>query len=76
MACSVNSVFPLRMEAALLWRRFDLMENTPWEVNMGWSVHLEKGDFRGKGALVAAKGKERFPQDIFNAVLAFDEEPR
>ncbi|WP_372683504.1 aminomethyltransferase family protein [Desulfosarcina sp.] len=60
MACSVNSVFPLRMEAALLWRRFDLMENTPWEVNMGWSVHLEKGDFRGKDALVAAKGKERF----------------
>jgi aminomethyltransferase len=48
------------MEAALLWRRFDLMENTPWEVNMGWSVHLKKGDFRGKEALVAAKGKERF----------------
>ncbi|MDY0223190.1 MAG: aminomethyltransferase family protein [Desulfobacterium sp.] len=60
MPCSIASVFPVRMEAALLWRRFDLMENTPWEVNMSWAVDLNKGDFRGKDALVTAKGKERF----------------
>ena len=60
MPCSINSVFPVRMEAALLWRRFDLMENTPWEVNMPWAIAANKGDFRGKEALMAAKGKERF----------------
>jgi aminomethyltransferase len=60
MPCSLSSVFPLRMEAGLLWRRFDLMENTPWEVDMGWVVHRNKGDFRGKDALMKAEGKERF----------------
>lgn len=60
MPCSLSSIFPLRMEAGLLWRRFDLMENTPWEVNMGWSIDRNKGDFRGKEALMAAKGKERY----------------
>lgn len=60
MPCSLSSVFPLRMEAGLLWRRFDLMENTPWEVGMGWVVNRNKGDFRGRQALMAAEGKERF----------------
>lgn len=57
--CSLSSIFPLRMEAGLLWRRFDLMENTPWEVGMGWSIAKNKVDFRGKEAVMAAKGKER-----------------
>jgi aminomethyltransferase len=60
MPCSLSSIFSLRMEAGLLWRRFDLMENTPWEVRMGWVVHRNKGDFRGKEAVLAAEGKERF----------------
>jgi aminomethyltransferase len=60
MPCSLSSVFPLRMEAGLLWRRFDLMENTPWEVGMGWIVNRSKGDFRGREALMAAEGNERF----------------
>lgn len=60
MPCSINSIFPIRMEAALLWRRFDLMENTPWEVNMNWCFDRNKGDFRGKEAALAAEGKERF----------------
>jgi aminomethyltransferase len=60
MPCSIASIFPVRMEAGLLWRRFDLMENTPWEVNMGWAVHEDKQDFRGKEALMAARGNERF----------------
>ncbi|MCG8642398.1 MAG: aminomethyltransferase family protein [Desulfobacterales bacterium] len=60
MPCSIASIFPVRMEAALSWRRFDLMENTPWEVNMGWAVDLNKGDFRGRDAVLAAKGNERF----------------
>jgi aminomethyltransferase len=60
MPCSFSSVFPLRMEAGLRWRRFDLMEFTPWEVGMGWVVSRTKGDFRGKEAVLAAEGKERF----------------
>ncbi len=60
MPCSINSIFPIRMEAALLWRRFDLMENTPWEVNMSWCFDRNKEDFRGKEAALAAEGKERY----------------
>ncbi|MGB3221339.1 MAG: aminomethyltransferase family protein [Desulforhopalus sp.] len=60
MPCSLSSIFPLRMEAGLLWRRFDLMENSPWEVNMGWCFNRNKGDFRGKDAALASEGKERF----------------
>jgi len=34
-------------------------ENTPWEVDFGWSVSRTKGDFRGREALFALEGKER-----------------
>jgi aminomethyltransferase len=60
MACSIASLFPLRLEAGLVWRRFDLMEQTPWEVGLGWTVDRDKDDFRGKETLWSAKGKERY----------------
>ena len=61
MPCSLSSIFTLRIEAGLVWRRFDLMEKTPYEVGLGWTVHPEKeADYRGKDAVLAAKGKERF----------------
>jgi aminomethyltransferase len=34
-------------------------ENTPWEVDFGWSVSRSKSDFRGREALLALEGKER-----------------
>jgi aminomethyltransferase len=34
-------------------------DNTPWEVGMGWAVARNKGDFRGKQALLALEGKEK-----------------
>jgi len=34
-------------------------QNTPWEVNMGWAVSRNKGDFRGKQAVFALEGKEK-----------------
>ena len=34
-------------------------ENTPWEVDMGWAVARNKGDFRGKQAVFALEGKEK-----------------
>lgn len=58
--CSLSTIFTLRLEAGLLWRRFDLMEHTPWEVRSGWTVSRNKGDFRGKEATLAAEGKERY----------------
>jgi aminomethyltransferase len=34
-------------------------QNTPWEVDMGWAVARNKGDFRGKQAVFALEGKEK-----------------
>lgn len=34
-------------------------ENTPWEVNMGWAVSRDKGDFRGKQAVFELEGREK-----------------
>ena len=33
--------------------------NTPWEVGMGWAVSRDKGDFRGKQAVLELEGKEK-----------------
>ena len=34
-------------------------QNTPWEVNFGWAVSRNKGDFRGKQAVFDLEGKEK-----------------
>jgi len=34
-------------------------QNTPWEVDMGWAVSRNKGDFRGKQAVLELEGKEK-----------------
>lgn len=51
----------VRVESSLLFFPFDMPmpDTTPWEVKADWSVDLTKGDFIGKAALAAAKGKER-----------------
>ena len=44
---------------------FDMPEGdtSPWEVNMGWCIDLDKeADYIGKAAVVALKGKERIKQ--------------
>lgn len=63
MPCSWNALDISRVEAGLLFYPFDMPEGdtTPWEINYHWSVS-DKGDYRGKQALMAAKGKERFSQ--------------
>ena len=33
--------------------------NTPWEVDMGWAISRNKGDFRGKQAVFELEGKEQ-----------------
>ncbi|MCB5186541.1 aminomethyltransferase family protein [Methylobacillus caricis] len=62
---SWNSLELTRIEAALLFFPFEMPEGdtTPWEVNMGWGVDLDKkGSYTGKEAVLALKGKERIHQ--------------
>ena len=63
--CSWNALDLTRVEAGLLFFPFEMPEGdtTPWEVNMDWAVDLDKkGDYIGKAAVTASKGKERVKQ--------------
>lgn len=54
-----------RVEGALLFFPFEMPEGdtTPWEVNMDWAIDLDKkGDYTGKQAVLAARGRERVKQ--------------
>lgn len=65
IAASWNSLDLTRIEAGLLFFPFEMVEGdtTPWEVNMGWGVDIDKaGDYIGKAAVLASRGKERFKQ--------------
>lgn len=60
MPCSFTALDKVRIEAGLLFYGYDMTDdNTPWEVGLGFTVSKTKGDFRGKDAVMAAKGKER-----------------
>ncbi|WP_299075884.1 aminomethyltransferase family protein [uncultured Ruegeria sp.] len=57
--CSFTALDKVRIEAGLLFYGYDMTEdNTPWEVGLGFTVSGSKGEFRGKTAVMAAKGKE------------------
>ena len=61
MPCSFTALDKVRIEAALLFFGYDMTaEHTPWEVGLGFSVNLNKGDFRGRDAALASQGQERF----------------
>lgn len=62
MAGSWGALNALRIESGLLFFPLDMPESdtTPWEVGFGWSISNKAADFRGKQAVLAAKGKERF----------------
>ncbi len=61
MPCSFASLDKVRIEAALLFFGYDMTaEHTPWEVGLGFTVSRNKGDFRGKQAVLASEGQERF----------------
>jgi aminomethyltransferase len=62
---SWNSLDLTRIEAALLFFPFEMPEGdtTPWEVNMGWGVDVnKKGDYIGKDAVLQMRGRERVKQ--------------
>ena len=59
MPCSFTALDKVRIEAGLLFYGYDMTEeNTPWEVGLGFTVSETKPDFRGRDALMAAKGNE------------------
>ena len=61
MPCSFTALDKVRIEAALLFFGYDMtVEHTPWEVGLGFTINLNKADYRGKQAVIASKGKERF----------------
>ena len=61
MPCSFTSLDKVRVEATLLFYGYDMTtEHTPWEVGLGWTINRNKNDFRGKEAVFASEGKERF----------------
>jgi aminomethyltransferase len=65
IAASWDSLDITRIEAGLLFFPFEMPEGdtTPWEVNMGWGVDVnKKADYLGKDALLMLKGRERFKQ--------------
>ncbi|MEX0302788.1 MAG: aminomethyltransferase family protein [Leisingera sp.] len=69
MPCSFTALDKVRIEAGLLFYGYDMTEeNTPWEVGLGFTVSSAKGDFRGKDAAMAAKGREK----ISNVCLDID----
>ena len=60
MPCSFTALDKVRIEAGLLFYGYDMTtDHTPWEVGLGFTISKSKGDFRGKSALMAAKGKEK-----------------
>ena len=61
MPCSFASLDKVRIESALLFFGYDMTaEDTPWEVGLGFTVDRNKDDFRGKSAVLATAGHERF----------------
>ncbi|MEM7075251.1 MAG: aminomethyltransferase family protein [Pseudomonadota bacterium] len=59
MPCSFTALDKVRIEAGLLFYGYDMTEeNTPWEVGLGFTVSTSKRDFRGKAALMTARGNE------------------
>ncbi|MCK8516427.1 aminomethyltransferase family protein [Methylonatrum kenyense] len=61
MPGSWTALNTMRTEAGLLFYPLDMPEGdvTPWEVGLGWTIATE-GDYRGRAAVLAARGKERF----------------
>jgi aminomethyltransferase len=57
---SVPAIESIGVESGLmLYEAEATEENTPWEVDFGWAVSRDKGDFRGKQALFELEGKEK-----------------
>jgi aminomethyltransferase len=50
--CGMGAVFSLRLEKGYVMRLDFAGGRTPYEAGLGWTVKLDKGDFRGREALL------------------------
>lgn len=58
--CSFTALDKVRIEAGLLFYDYDMnTAHTPWEVGLGFTVNADKTGFRGREALIAARGREK-----------------
>ena len=72
--CGMIAAFSLRMEKGYIMR-FDFAGGrTPYEVGLGWTVKLDKGDFIGREALVRRK-EAGFTEQLMSLVLGDEHVP-
>ncbi len=72
MPMSVGAIESICVESGLLLYGAEATEeNTPWEVDMGWTISRTKADFRGKQALFELEGKEKMK--LFGIVAEHDD---
>ena len=72
--CGLVAAFGLRIEKGYIMR-FDFAGGrTPYEVGLGWTVKLDKGDFLGREALVRRK-EAGFTEKLVSVVLQDDYVP-
>jgi aminomethyltransferase len=66
--CGMSAAFSLRMEKGYIMR-FDFAGGrTPYEVGLGWTVKLDKGDFIGREALLRRK-EAGFTEKLMTLVI-------
>jgi aminomethyltransferase len=72
--CGLVAAFGLRIEKGYIMR-FDFAGGrTPYEVGLGWTVKLDKGDFQGREALVRRK-EAGFAEKLVSVALQDDYVP-
>ena len=58
--CSFTCLDKVRVEAGLLFYPYDMTEvNSPWEVGLDWALSRTGGNYRGRDAAMALKGKDK-----------------
>lgn len=56
----VAAIMMIRIEAGMVMGEFEYDQTiSPWEASLGWTVDLEKGDFRGRDAVARLRDERR-----------------
>jgi aminomethyltransferase len=64
----VAAIMMVRLEAGMVMGGFEYDASiSPWEAALGWTVNLDKGDFRGRDAVIALRDER--PGRIISVVL-------
>ncbi len=69
--CGLGARDTLRLEAAMPLYGHELTEEIdPFQAGLGWAVKLDKGDFRGREALIERQRDHRLPKRVGLELLA------